>query len=60
MQSEQKFYRCLASAAARALRRIQEIVANDTLSDWECIGKNEAIVFLPKHLGLSCGGRHDF
>ena len=34
MQSEQKFYRCLTSdAAARALRHIQEIVADETLSD---------------------------
>ena len=42
MQSEQEFYRCLASdAAARALRRIQEIVADDTLSDRECFGKSK-------------------
>ena len=61
MQSEQEFYRCLASdAAVRALRRIQEIVADDTLSDQACFGKIEAIVSLLEDLGLSCGGRHDF
>ena len=61
MQSEQEFYRCLASAAAvRALRRIQETVADDTHSDQECSGKIEAIVSLLEDLGLSCGGRHDF
>ena len=61
MQSEQEFYRCLASdAAARALRRIQEIVADETLSDRECFGKIETIVSLLEDLGLYCGGRHDF
>lgn len=61
MQSEQEFYRCLASdAAGRALRRIQEIVCDDTLSDRECFGKIEAIVTLLEDLGLTCGGRHDF
>ena len=42
------------------LRRIQEIVADETLSDQECFGKIEAIVSLLEDLGLSCGGRHDF
>lgn len=61
MQSEQKFYRCLTSdAAARALRRIQEIVADETLSDPACFARIEAIVSLLEDLGLSCGGRHDF
>lgn len=61
MQSEQEFYRCLASdAAGRALRRIQEIVCDETLSDPECFGKIEAIVTLLEALGLTCGGRHDF
>lgn len=61
MQSEQEFYRCLTSdAAGRALRRIQEIVADETLSDRECFGKIETIVSLLEDLGLSCGGRHDF
>ena len=61
MQSEQAFYRCLTSdAAGRALRRIQEIVCDDTLSDRECFGKIEAIVTLLEDLGLTCGGRHDF
>lgn len=61
MQSEQEFYRCLASdAAGRALRRIQAILSDDTLSDRECFGKIEAIVTLLEDLGLTCGGRHDF
>ena len=61
MQSEQEFYRCLTSdAVGRALRRIQEIVCDDTLSDRECFGKIEAIVTLLEDLGLTCGGRHDF
>ena len=61
MQSEQEFYRCLTSdAAGRALRRIQEIVADETLSDPACFARIEAIVSLLEDLGLSCGGRHDF
>ena len=61
MQSEQEFYRCLASdAAGRALRRIQEILADETLSDRECFAKIEAIVSLLGDLGLCCSGRHDF
>ena len=61
MQSEQEFYRCLTSdAAARALRRIQEIVCDETLSDRECFAKIEAVVSLLEDLGLSCGGPHDF
>jgi len=61
MQREQEFYRCLAAdASSRALRRIQTILADDTLSDPECFQKIEAIVSLLEDLGISCGGRHDF
>ena len=61
MQNEQDFYRCLASdAASRALRSIQEILADVTLDDPECFHRIEAIVSLLEDMGLSCGGRHDF
>ena len=61
MQTEQEFYRCLVSdAAGRALRQIQEILADDTLADETCFAKIEAIVRLLESLGISCGGRHDF
>ena len=61
MQDEQEFYRCLVSdASARALRRIQAILADDSLSDPECFHRIEAIVATLEDLGLSCGGRHDF
>ena len=61
MQTEQEFYRCLASdAAGRALRQIQGILADDTLSDETCFAKIDAIVGVPEDLGISCGGRHDF
>ena len=47
MQDEQDFYRCLASdAASRALRNIQEILADVTLDDPECFHRIEAIVSL--------------
>ena len=61
MQNEQDFYRCLASdPASRALRNIQEILADVTLDDPECFHRIEAIVSLLEDMGLSCGGRHDF
>lgn len=61
MQSEQEFYRCLVSdAAGRALLRIRDILADDSLSDAECFTRIEAIVALLEDLGVSCGGRHDF
>ena len=47
MQSEQEFYRCLtADTSSRALRRIQEILADESLADSECFHKIEAIVSL--------------
>lgn len=61
MQNEQEFYRCLVSdASSRALRRIQAILADGSLSDPECFHRIEAIVTTLEDLGLSCGGRHDF
>lgn len=61
MQTEQEFYRRpVSDAAGRALRQIQEILADDTLSDETCFAKIEAIVRLLESLGISCGGRHDF
>ena len=61
MQTEQEFYRCLVSdAAGRALLRIRDILADDSLSDERCVQKIEAVVTLLEELGISCGGRHDF
>ena len=61
MQTEQEFYRCLVSdASGRALLRIRDILADDSLSDERCFQKIEAVVTLLEELGISCGGRHDF
>ena len=61
MQTEQEFYRCLVSdAAGRALLRIRDILADDSLSDERCFQKIAAVVTLLEELGISCGGRHDF
>ena len=61
MQREQDFYRTLVSdAAARALLRIRDILADDALSDETCFAKIEAIVSLLEELGVDCGSRHDF
>ena len=61
MQTEQEFYRCLVSdAAGRALLRIRDILADDSLSDETCFAKIEAVISVLEDLGISCGGRHDF
>lgn len=58
---EREFYRCLVSdASSRALLRIRDILADDTLSDETCFQRIEAIVTLLEDLGISCGPRHDF
>lgn len=61
MQREQDFYRALVSdAAARALLRIRDILADNALSDETCFAKIEAIVSLLEELGVDCGSRLDF
>ena len=51
MQTEQEFYRCLVSdAAGRALLRIRDILADDSLSDERCFQKIEAVVTLLEDL----------
>ena len=60
-QTEREFYRCLVSdASGRALLRIRDILADDTLSDENCFHRIEAIVRLLEDLGIGCGDRHDF
>ena len=60
MQSDQDFYRCLVSdASSRALRKIRDILADDTLDDPACFARIEAIVSLLEELGINCGRGHD-
>ena len=60
-QTEREFYRCLVSdASGRALLRIRDILADDTLSDENCSHRSEAIVRLLEDLGIGGGDRHDF
>jgi len=60
-QAERDFYRCLASdASSRALWKIREILADDTLDDPSCFQRIEAIVKLMEELDICCGNRHDF
>ena len=60
MQNEQEFYRCLVSAAAgRTLKKILEIIRDDTLSDEICFHKIEAIISLYEELGISTVSRHE-
>ena len=43
-----------------ALKKIQEILKDDSLSDSDCFQKIEAIVNVFESIGASCGTRHDF
>ena len=46
MQNEQEFYRCLVSdAAGRTLKKILEIIRDDTLSDEICFHKKRSFPF---------------
>ena len=49
---------CLTPRAA--LKKILEIIRDDTLSDEICFHKIEAIISLYEELGISTGSRHDF
>ena len=44
----------------QALRKIRDILADDTLDDPACFARIEAIVSLLEDLGIDCGERHDF
>ena len=60
-QAERDFYRSLVSdASSRALWKIREILADDTLDDPSCFQRIEAIVKLMEELDICCGNRHDF
>ena len=60
-QQERDFYRCLVSgASSRALLKIGDMWADDTLDGPACFQRIEAIVSLLEDLGIRCGGRHDF
>ncbi len=60
-QAELEFYRCLtADASSRALWKIREILADDSLDDPACFQKIEAIISVLEELGISSGSRHDF
>ena len=60
-QRERDFYRCLVSdASSRALLKIRDILADDTLDDPACFARIEAIVSLLEDLGIGCGDHHDF
>lgn len=42
------------------MKKILEIIRDDTLSDEICFHKIEAIISLYEELGISTGSRHDF
>lgn len=44
----------------KALRKIKEIIADDSLDDKECYLKIDEIVRVFEELGSDSGGRHDF
>ena len=44
----------------KALRRIREVLSDDSLEDKECFAKIEEIVRAFEDIGAHAGGRHDF
>ena len=50
----------IESVSLATLRRIREIVMDDTLDDAECFKKIEEIVCTYEQPGIHCGVRHDF
>lgn len=50
----------LNSIAYRALRKIRDIVRDDSLRDEECFQQIEAIVCVLESIGSDGGNRHDF
>ena len=42
------------------LKRIQTILADDTMEDPECFERIEQIVCAMESIGLNCGSRHDY
>ncbi len=44
----------------KVLRRIKEIIKDETLADPECFARIEEIVCLLESTGTDCGARHDF
>lgn len=50
----------LNSIAYRALRKIRDIVRDDSLRDEECFQQIEAIVCVLESIGSDGGSRHDF
>ena len=44
----------------QTLRKIQEIVRDDSLDDPECFERIERIVCAFEAIGSDCGSRHDF
>ena len=60
-QQERDFYKCLISdASSRALLKIRDILADDTLDDPACFRRIEQIVEVYEALGPGGGSRHDF
>ena len=55
-----KLEKLLKKECYKALKKIKEIIADDSLSDKECFMKIEEIVCVVESLGSSGGGRHDF
>ena len=42
------------------LRKIQDILRDDTLTDTECFEQIDRIICVFEQIGIDCGNRHDF
>ena len=52
--------RIVETESYKALRKIKEIICDDTLDDPDCFDGIEKIVCLFDEMGIDSGGRHDF
>jgi len=55
-----KLEELLEKECYKALKKIKEIIEDDSLSDKECFMQIEEIVCVFERLGSGGGGRHDF
>ena len=58
--SEDTILRIVELQCYQALRKIREILDDDTLEDKECFDRIEEIVCLYEAMGSDGGSRHDF
>ncbi len=50
----------VGSVSYRALKKIKEIIQDDSLTDEQCFAQIEEVICVLEKIGSDGGGRHDF